>query len=289
MSVFDRVAQEKTSAAFGLDKLPDMSGLAVGGAMTIGMGMLKSKLPIGVGPKLNAVGSVIGRAVNGDWNGALTGIVNSNLFASKLPWLDNAAALGWFQYQQSRAMGGVTPAQAQRIMRETLETNFSKKNLFLVSAIAKNKDIGDVPLNLFVTDVSYGPITITADAHKIGSAVVDQPNGTEPVELRLTTMDDESGTVRRWFDRLSSNVTRTNGTFGLPCSYLVNISILHSFISDESEAYWLGSQKDKSKSTSAWKKQAFYRPVSLESDLSRKEDGLEEFTLVFHQFDTFYS
>ena len=289
MSVFERVAQEKTSEAFGLDNLADMAGLAVGGAMTIGLGMLKSKLPIGVGPKLDAVGNVIGRAVNGDWNGALTGIVNSNLFTSKLPWLDNAASLGWFQYQQSRAMGGVTPAQAQRIMRDTLNTNFAKKNLFLVSAITLNEEIGDVPLNLFVTDVNYGPITITADAHKIGSAVVDQPNGTEPVELRLTTMDDESGTVRTWFDRLSSSVTRTNGTFGLPCSYLVQISILHSFISDESEAYWLGTQKDKSKSTSAWKKQAFYRPVSLESDLSRKEDGLEEFTLVFHQFDTFYS
>jgi hypothetical protein len=193
--------------------------------------------------------------------------------------------------QPSRAMGGVTPIEAQRIMRASLETKFARKNLFIVTIKEQPIEVSGVQnsadknlewFNLFVLDVSYGAITITADKHKVGSAVLDQPNGTEAVELRITTMDDERGTIRRWFAELSERVAHQDGTFGLPESYLSKISIAHSFVTEESAETWLGGRQP-------WSATAYFRPASIECELSRKDDALEEFTLVFHQFDTSYA
>ena len=282
MSIFEKVATEKASATLSGTRFSDLAGLAGNAAATMGMGMVKSRLPVGVGPKLDMLGASFERAYGGDWQGAGMAALNSGVFAPKLPWVNNAAATAMFQGQKSRASGGVTPIAAQKMVRESLETHFAKKNLFLLSI---GQQLGRTPqltnINLFVTDLSYGPITITADSHKVGSAVLDQPNGTEPIELRLTTMDDEAGSVRKWFDALASAVTHSDGTFGLPAEYLVKISILHSFVDDDSAAYWLRGKR-------GWKKEMWLRPVSLESELSRKDTGLEEFALVFHQFDTYY-
>lgn len=302
MSVFENVGRRYGSSLFAdsnlLKKIAnatqtgDASGFggAVGSAAaTIGMGMVKSRLPAGVGPKLDALGNAISFATDGDWQGAAASVVNAGVFNDRLPWLDNVAAFLWNASHNSRAMGGVSPPKARQIMQESLETHFAKKNLFLISIKQSLGPAGFVPLNMFVTDVSYAPITITADAKKIGSAVIDQPNGTEAVEIRLTTMDDEAGTIRRWFDTLAANVVHPNGTFGVPSSYLVKIEVLHSFVTEDSEAFWLAQQRDRTKSRSAWKKDGWFRPVSLESELSRKDGGPEEFALVFHQYDTYYT
>jgi len=291
MSIFEQVATQKVSERMGSGN--PMSGLLGRGAATIGLGMIKSGLPRGLGPVVDIVNNVAADAIKGDWRGAAEKAINSGVFTAKLPWLDNAASTAGFMMQPSRAMGGVTPVVAKRIMQASLQTHFARKNLFLVSVEKAPEGLGAMGaavdgvgfglLNLFVLDVSYGPITITADAHKVGSAILDQPNGTEAIELRLTTMDDEKGSIRNWFSQLAGCVTNTDGTFGVPEDYLVQISILHSFVTEESPKKWLTKTGEK-----AWSQKAWFRPVSLESELSRKDDALEEFTLVFHQFDTYF-
>lgn len=293
MSIFEQVATQQVSERLG--GASPLSGLLGGGAATIGLGMIKSGLPRGLGPVVDIVNNVAGDLQKGDWRGAAEKAINSGVFTAKLPWLDNAHSVIQFARQESRAMGGVTPLQARRMMEESLATHFARKNLFMVSIKNPKAKIDAVDpqygaeggpynlLNLFVVDVSYGPITITADAHKIGSAVLDQPNGTEAIEMRLTTMDNEKGSIRRWFSQLAGQVTNTDGTFGVPADYLLQIEILHSFVTEESKAHWLSKSGGK-----GWSQKSWFRPVSLESDLSRKDDALEEFTMVFHQFDTYY-
>lgn len=287
MSIFDQVSAKVSSAIGGIS---GGGGLLASAAGTIGMGMLKSKLPIGLGPKVSAGIGAAGKLLSGDISGAVKGVLNSGVFTAKLPWLDGAAALVGYVAEPSRATGGLRPLEAKRIIQESLETNFARKNLFIVSIKEQPIESSDVQsrrsggldlFNMFVLDVSYGPITITADSHKIGSAVLDQPNGTEAVELRITTLDDEHGTIKSWFTQLSALVTHEDGTMGVPADYLAKISITHSFVTDESSKYWLGGVQP-------WKVDAYFRPVSMEFDLSRKEDAFEEFTMVFHQFDTYY-
>lgn len=294
MSIFEQVATQKVSERMGGGN--PMSGLLGRGAATIGLGMIKSRLPRGVGPIVDVVNNVAGAALKGDWRSVADKAINSGIFTAKLPWLDNAHSAIQFARQESRAMGGVTPLQAKKIMQESLEVNFARKNLFVVRVTQSFARLDQVEpltmagggayerLNLFVVDVNYGPITITADSQKVGSAVLDQPNGTEPVELRLTTMDDEKGSVKHWFSQLSGCVAKTDGTFGVPIEYLVQIEITHGFVTEDSAKKWLGQSGGK-----AWAQKAWFRPVSLESDLSRKDDALEEFTLVFHQFDTSFA
>jgi hypothetical protein len=287
MSIFDRVAGEKIGSALGNRTLGGILGGAVG---TIGTGMIKKGLPPGVGPRVDALGNAAGRLLSGDLKGAALTAINSGIFTANMPWLDGAAATTWFMSQPARAMGGVTPVDAKRIMQDSLATHFARKNLFMVSIDDQPIQTSDVQcrkpgglefFNMFVLDVSYGPITISAEAHKIGSAVLDQPNGTEAVELRLTTMDDERGTIKSWFSQLSGRVANDDGTMGVPFDYLSKITITHSFVTDDAAKHWL-------KDGQPWRAGTYFRPVSLELDLSRKEDALEEFTMVFHRFDTYY-
>jgi hypothetical protein len=288
MSIFDRVAGEKIGAALGDRALGGILGGAVG---TLATGMIKKGLPPGVGPRVDVLGNAVGRILEGDFAGAALTAVNSGIFTAKMPWLDNAASTAWFMSQRSRAMGGVTPVEAKRIMQDSLSTHFARKNLFMVSIDDQPIQTSDIQcnkpgrldfFNMFVLDVNYGVVVITADAHKVGSAVLDQPNGAEAVELRLTTMDDERGTIKSWFSQLSGRVAHDDGTMGVPAEYLSKITITHSFVTDDSAQHWL-------KGGRPWKAGTYFRPVSLELDLSRKDSAMEEFTLVFHQYDTYYT
>jgi hypothetical protein len=68
---------------------------------------------------------------------------------------------------------------------------------------------------------------------------------------------------------------------GVPAEYLSKITITHSFVTDDAAQHWL-------KDGQPWKAGTYFRPVSMELDLSRKDSAMEEFTLVFHQFDTYF-
>jgi hypothetical protein len=197
--------------------------------------------------------------------------------------------------EPSRAMGGVTPSEAKRIMQATLQTKFARKNLFLVqitrtptqdmpegSDWLTSKSTANLPLfNLFVTDLSYTGFSINAEQQRVGSQILDQPIGRDPFDLRITTLDNEQGQIKQWFSFLASRIARTDGTMRVPSEYLIKIKIMHGFVTEESKRHWLGGN-------GVQVHEHWYRMGSMEVDLSRKEDGFEELTIVLHRFDSFH-
>lgn len=126
--------------------------------------------------------------------------------------------------------------------------------------------------NLFATSVSYTPNTMTGERVHFGAASMDKLTGTEPVELQITTMDDEVGTLKRWFDGKFAQAAHSDGTFGLPYEYCVNITIYHAVPQADERAYQFN---------------ATFRPQNIQHELARAEQAMQEIQMTFSQFDTF--
>ncbi len=116
---------------------------------------------------------------------------------------------------------------------------------------------------------------ITGEAIRIGSAFYDKVDGTERIEMRVTTYDDADGTIKRWFEDLRYKVAHPDGTFGLPIEYLVRFTITHASIMEG-----VGS---------AYTNTYVMRPGSIETDLSRRDHAMAEIPMTFVQFDPFTS
>jgi hypothetical protein len=170
--------------------------------------------------------------------------------------------------------GGVTPAEALRIYMDAKIEPRAKKNLFLIEV--SSVLLGDVShrFNLFCTELDYAPLTIGGEKHKIGAAHTDSVNSSDPVELRITTTDNQDHYIKRWFQNQCCACAASDGTVGLPADYAVTIKILHSKITRES-------------SGSDYEDVGLFRPANMEIQLSRREDALQELTLSFVQLDTF--
>lgn len=137
---------------------------------------------------------------------------------------------------------------------------------------------GDQPsvgqlFNLFATSASYAPNTLIGEKIAFGSAMMDRLTGMEAVELQLTTMDDEVGTLKRWFDGKCLQAANLDGTFGLPGDYLVDISIFHAIPKPDDRSYRFHAKM---------------RPQNIQHDLARGEQTMQELQMTFTQFDTFY-
>jgi hypothetical protein len=138
-----------------------------------------------------------------------------------------------------------------------------------ISSIARNT------FDLLALDVSYGE-SLLSDSVQIGSGFIDRPTGSTETELQITTMDDEAGSLKRWFIGKKDQVAKPDGTFGLPWEYLVTIEVVHAIPSDQVEGYKL-----------AYSKTMRLRPQGIQLDLSRREQAVSELQLTFSQFDSF--
>lgn len=207
--------------------------------------------------------TAIGKTVNG----LLTGKLGSELLFNGLP---------------NPLLGGITPFEAAQIIQDVQSTNYAKKNLYFLEIVDFDPRTGgagaDISgrFNLFSTAITVGPNTISGEGHQIGSAVMDSIHGTERVEIRLTSYDNAAGDIKAWFNTRANLLAKSDGTFGVPADYLVQIRILHAAISDDVMARFGG-----------YEERFIARPTSLETDLSRTEDGLQEIQMSFSQFDTF--
>ena len=175
--------------------------------------------------------------------------------------------------------GGLTPAKYRELFVESAMTSHSWKNLFYV-AITERKPSLESPfglgkINLLALDLSFGPCTLAGEATALGAVNMDGLSATERTELRMTTLDDDAGTVKRWFAAKCDQAARTDGTFGLPADYLVTVDITHMAPTNA------GSNDDR------MRHRFLMRPVSMELELSRRSAELEELQLSFVQFDTF--
>jgi hypothetical protein len=127
-------------------------------------------------------------------------------------------------------------------------------------------------LHLFATEVSYSGATLTGEKIQIGGGTMDMLHGRDAVELTITTMDDEVGTMKRWFEGKCRQAVHMDGTCGLPAEYIVNFTILHA---------------TPKASINAFGSYFSMRPVSIQYDLSRNDDAPQMLTMVWTQFDTF--
>lgn len=180
-------------------------------------------------------------------------------------------------------LGGITAAEAQRICDEVQATHYAKKNLFYIEISDFIPVAGFIGLpidsglfNFFATSVSVAPMIVTGEGRQIGSQVMDAVHGTERLELRVTTLDDAAGSMKQWFRTRKDALARPDGTFGVPADYLLQVRLLHAAINDDVMARFGG-----------YEERYIVRPTTLDTELNRHEDGLQEIQMSFSQFDTF--
>jgi hypothetical protein len=276
MSIFDevqnRVVQSTTSS------LSQLKG-TIGGFSPLGAGTAVLKRAVGkLAPQASGA---LDKALRGDLTGAAFDAVNKvtgNAITKLLAGGTSGDVL--FNGLPNPLLGGITPFQAAQMVTEIASTNYAKKNLYFIEITDYASPLDDQNasglFNMFCTSVSIGGGNILGEAHGIGSAQMDIVNGGERDEIRVTTYDDAYGQIKRWFNKRRSLAVHADGTFGLPTDYLLRLRILHAAVNDEVMALFGGYEESY-----------IVRPVGLETELSRTEDGLQEIQLSFSQFDTF--
>jgi hypothetical protein len=176
-----------------------------------------------------------------------------------------------FRKTKTKVFGGITPHRAVELYQQFSGQEFAKENLFLLEVSSPLQGDFSTIFNLFARSVSYQPFTITGDRKPVGGLHLDTVTGGEPVDLRITTLDDKKGTLQRWFNALAALVTHEDGTFGVPADYATTIKVVHSYFDPD-------DQPD-----SALVDTAEYRPVSIEVNLDRESHELKRLDMVFTQ------
>jgi hypothetical protein len=175
--------------------------------------------------------------------------------------------------------GGMTLKRYREAWFDRAMTPSAWKNLFFVSIAelqpSREAPNGAEPINMLALDVAFSPVTMPGEAIALGTANLDKLEATERVEVRLTTLDDDRGTLKRWFIAKCDQAARTDGTVGLPAEYLCAVSVVHM---DPT-----GKNAPDVRMTHRW----LMRPSNLDIELSRRTPELEELPMSFVQFDTF--
>jgi hypothetical protein len=263
--------------AFGGGQFGDaIASLGVGMARNAALGVYNKYVPIGMQRAANTASGAIGDILNGDIGGAGLRVLDSGLLRDFLPGgMDSIASQARYWGSPTPLFGGLTPMEARQIYNDSRGVSFCRKNLWLIEV--KSNLMGDISsrFNLFALELDYAPYTTSGEKRKIGGAHADIVNSSDPVELRITVMDDENGFIKNWFVAHSKAAAGKDGTVGLPDQYAISIRIVHGFIG--SNAGNMGGYEDIGQ----------FRPANIEISLSRREDGLQELQLSFVQLDTF--
>lgn len=175
--------------------------------------------------------------------------------------------------------GGLTLERYRQLYVESGMTPREFKNLFWVGVSelvpSREAPAGPGPFNLLAMDVSFSPCTMPGDALQVGSANIDSLVAAERVEVRLTTLDDARGSIKRWFTAKADQAAHRDGTFGLPAEYLLILHIVQMDVLGES------SPADR------LHYRYLVRPSNVDVELSRRAAELGEVPMSFVQFDTF--
>ena len=172
--------------------------------------------------------------------------------------------------------GGLTAQDARTLYQDSLTAKYARKNLWIIGVNSYLAGDFSKTFNLFATDVSRSPSEVSGGKIRAGGAVLDTLTQAEPVVLRITTLDDEHGTLKQWFEQHCAAVCRPDGTFGVPGGsngYAILFQIQHAFATQ----------------TGGFTGKILCRALSYEVELSRRDDALEELIMQFTQLDTFMS
>lgn len=270
----------------GAEKAGAYAGTALGGGKlataaakagtsmgaSIASNKMNSAVPAHLRNAINTGAMAGGQLLNGDWEGAALSVLESGEVDKVLGnVLGGQASQGRYWARASQLYGGITPTEARRIYGDAISARRAKKNLFLLKVGSALSGDFSQTFNLFCTDIDLNPMNITGEKRRVGSAMVDCVQSSEAVELRITTMDDRSGTLKRWFEDHAAAVASRDGTVGVPADYAITFTIQHAFVGD----------------ARGFEGKGLYRAASYEVGLSRREDALEEIQMTFTQLDTF--
>ena len=262
-----------TSAMGGGKLAGAVAGKLGGMASNAAANLVNKHLSLPAQWAMNVGGGAVGDIMAGNYEGAGLRLLEEGGL-EKLLSLAGGASQSASWSTPTPVFGGITASEARQILEEMGDQRLAKKNLFLIEV--SSPLMGDVSqrLNMFCTELDFSPLTISGEKRKIGSASVDIVQSADPVELRMTTLDDKLGTVKRWFEAHCMAAAAADGTVGVPGVYAVKIKIVHAFITQVSN--WGG-----------YKNIGLFRPANLEVSLSRREDALQELQMTFAQLDTF--
>jgi hypothetical protein len=196
---------------------------------------------------------------------------------------DFAAGLGGegdIQDIEQPLLGGMTLRDARETYEQLRDAQLARRNLFYIRVIDYNPPPVEYAdgayftslFNLFAVDVSYAPSTLTGEKVPLGSQSLDRLTGSEAVDLSITTMDDSRGSLKRWFDGKVAQAAHSDGTFGLPSEYWVDIECYHATPQAREDAYKINLRM---------------RPQNTQHDLSRRDQAMSEVVMTFTQADTF--
>jgi hypothetical protein len=302
MSLYNNVSETVNSGSgFGGNFLQGAIKGAIGGAVGAGVNALGGgKLATAVGRGVqslattaatNAVNRFVParfqKAINlgantfndlasGDWESAALKVWDSGIIGDLIP----GSAGGLFKQaafwgKATPLYGGISPAEAKEFYDSMRAETLGRKNLFLIEITSQlNGGANNISerFNLFTTEVEYQPYILSGEAQKVGGANVDLVSGNEPVNLSITTYDDDVGTIKRWFADHQGMASCRDGTINEPGKYAIRIRIVHNFCKEHSGAY---------------EDIGLFRPVDLSVSFSRREDDFSEIQMQFAQLDTF--
>jgi hypothetical protein len=192
----------------------------------------------------------------------------------------------------SHILGGLTLNDAAALHREAVSINYAWKNLYSI-AVESPVPIGSRGLatdrfNFFCIGADYSPITLTGEKRQVGAAFVDSLRAAEPIELKLTTLDNRNGMIKKWFEALSALAAPVDGTVNPPATYAAKITVRHSRVNEDGSVTLVDALGVEIEDD-AYSNSALYRPGALENSLSRSESAVEEVGMTFFQLDTFMS
>ncbi len=262
MSLFDNAtAVSKNETRSPLFAKEGGGGVSLGGlAMSIGSAMIGSAVS---GKVASSKALSTARAAMND--------PGSFILDKLRPGMGNALSQERFWNSNNPLFGGITPKQAKQIYDAAQADPRARKNLWLLQVHSELAGYED-RFNLFATEVEYSPYNVSGEKRHVGMATVDAVTGNEPVEMRITTLDDMDGNLKRWFAAHSRAVSAKDGTVGVPADYAVMIHVIHGRVVRDTDGYWTGG---------------LFRPTGIDLSLSRREDGLQELQMTFTQLDSF--
>ncbi|MDF0607082.1 hypothetical protein HZU77_015760 [Neisseriaceae bacterium TC5R-5] len=251
--------------------------LGAGIATQAATGLVNQHLSLRTQHQLGQGLGVLNDLLRGDWDSAGGRLLDSRVLSQLFPgMLGSLATQAAYWGQPTPLFGGISPAEAKRRYEAMLGESLCRQNLYLLEISSPLSAASEAHrFNLFTTSIDYSPFQLAAEKHKVGGAVLDSVQGCEAVELSLTTMDDQAGSLKRWFAAHHGAAVARNGTVGVPADYAMTIKIVHGSVTPESR--YGGGYEDI----------GLFRPNTLEMRLSRQEDTVQELQMTFSQLDTF--
>lgn len=243
-------------------------------ASNAAMNLVNKYVPITAQRAINTGAGAIGDLARGDWDAAGMRLLDSGLLNDILPGGSGIASQTRFWGASTPLYGGISPGEAKRIYDEMRGQKLSKKNLWLIEVSSRLSGDASQRFNMFATEIEYEPFNLTGEKRRVGGVMVDTIQGSEAVELRLTTLDDNAGTLKKWFAAHHGAASARDGTVGVPDAYAITFKIVHAFITRDSNR---GGYEDV----------GLFRTGNMAVSLSRREDGLQELQMTFSQLDTF--